>query len=153
MRKNLNNSPKQTITIEEEVEYLSSYIYIENSRFKERIESEIYIDPSIDKTALEIPPMLIQPFVENVFVHAFDDLHPSPKPKMSFEMVDSRILECNIIDNGKGLNAHKQSKFHVSRGIALARERIILLQPSNMDPIRIHFTENDGTTITIRLII
>jgi ligand-binding sensor domain-containing protein len=153
MRKTLNNSPKQTITIEEEVEYLSSYIYIENSRFKERIESEIYIDPSIDKTALEIPPMLIQPFVENVFVHAFDDLHPSPKLKISFEMVDSRILECNIIDNGKGLNAHKQSKFHVSRGIALARERIILLQPSNMDPIRIHFTENDGTTITIRLII
>jgi hypothetical protein len=153
MRKTLNNSPKQTITIEEEVEYLSSYIYIENSRFKERIVSEIYIDPSIDKTAVEIPPMLIQPFVENVFVHAFDDLQPSPKLKISFEMVDSRILECNIIDNGKGLNAHKQSKFHVSRGIALARERIILLQPSNMDPIRIHFTENDGTTITIRLII
>jgi LytS/YehU family sensor histidine kinase len=35
MRKTLNNSPKQTITLEEEVEYLSSYIYIENRRFKE----------------------------------------------------------------------------------------------------------------------
>jgi hypothetical protein len=36
-------------------------------------------------------------------------------------MLVGRVLECNIIDNGKGLNAHKQSKFHVSRGIALAR--------------------------------
>jgi hypothetical protein len=52
-------------------------------------------------------------------------------------MLVGRVLECNIIDNGKGLNAHKQSKFHVSRGIALARERIMLLQPSNEDPILI----------------
>ena len=151
MRKTLKNSPKQTITIEDEVEYLESYIYIENMRFKDRVVSEIYIHPSIDDIAVEIPPMLIQPFVENVFVHAFDESHPSPKLKISFEMVNDKVLECKIIDNGKGLNAHKQSKFHVSRGIALARERIILLQPSNVDPIHIQFTENDGTTVTIRL--
>jgi LytS/YehU family sensor histidine kinase len=59
MRKTLKNSPKQTITLEEEVEYLSSYIYIENRRFKERVFN-IYVDPSIDKTVLEIPP-IIQP--------------------------------------------------------------------------------------------
>jgi hypothetical protein len=151
MRKTLKNSPKQTITIEDEVEYLESYIYIENMRFKDRVVSEVYIDPGIDDTVLEIPPMLIQPFVENVFVHAFDESHPSPKLKISFEMVNDKFLECKIIDNGKGLNAHKQSKFHVSRGIALARERIILLQPSNLDPIRIQFTENNGTTVTINL--
>ena len=151
MRKTLKNSPKQTITIEDEVEYLESYIYIENMRFKDRVVSEIYIHPSIDDIAVEIPPMLIQPFVENVFVHAFDESHPSPKLKISFEMVNDKVLECKIIDNGKGLNAHKQSKFHVSRGIALARERIILLQPSNVDPIHIQFTENDGTTVTIQL--
>jgi hypothetical protein len=57
-------------------------------------------------------------------------------------MLVGRVLECNIIDNGKGLNAHKQSKFHVSRGIALARERIMLLQPSNKIPST-HFTENE----------
>jgi LytS/YehU family sensor histidine kinase len=78
MRKTLKNSPKQTITLEEEVDYLSSYIYIENRRFKERVFINIYVDPSIDKTVLEIP-MLIQPFVENVFVHAFDQFHSAPK--------------------------------------------------------------------------
>jgi LytS/YehU family sensor histidine kinase len=138
MRKTLKNSPKQTITLEEEVEYLSSYIYIENRRFKERVFINIYVDPSIDKTVLEIQPC---------FVHAFDQFHSAPKLNISFEMLVGRVLECNIIDNGKGLNAHKQSKFHVSRGIALARERIMLLQPSNEDPIRTHFTENKGTTV------
>jgi len=153
MRKTLKNSPKQTITIEEEIAYLESYIFIENMRFKDRVVSEIYIDPAISKAALEIPPMLIQPFIENVFVHAFDEFHRAPKLKLSFEMVSTHVLECKISDNGKGLKAHKQSKFHVSRGIALARERIILLQRSNLDPIQIHFTENDGTTVTIQLII
>jgi sensor histidine kinase YesM len=79
MRKTLKNSQKQTITLEEEVEYLSSYIYIENRRFKERVFINIYVDPSIDKTVLEIPPMLIQPFVENVFCSCFDQFHSAPK--------------------------------------------------------------------------
>jgi LytS/YehU family sensor histidine kinase len=152
MRKTLKNSPKQAITIKDEVEYLKSYIFIENMRFKGRISSEIYIDPLIDEATLEVYPMLLQPFVENVFVHAFDESHPFPKLKISFEILESKILECKIIDNGKGLNTRKQSKFHVSRGIALARERILLLQPANVDPIKIEMTENDGTTVTIRLL-
>ena len=97
--------------------------------------------------------MLIQPFVENVFAHAFDESSSSPKLNVSFEMIDERILECKIIDNGKGLNAAKQSKFHVSRGIALARERIVLLQKDNLDPIKIDFTECNGTTVTIHLFV
>jgi hypothetical protein len=51
-------------------------------------------------------------------------------------MLVGRVLECNIIDNGKGLNAHKQSKFHVSRGIALARD-IMLLQPNKIPSVLI----------------
>lgn len=122
-------------------------------RFKERVEIEIYITSSIDDTVIAIRPMLILPFVENVFLHAFDVSHPSSKLKISFEIVTDRVLECKIIDNLKGLNAHKQSKFHVSRGIALARERIVLLQPLNVYPIHIDFTESDGTTVTIRFFV
>lgn len=153
MRKTLKNSPKQTISIEDEVEYLNSYIYIENMRFKNRVFCEVYIDPTVDEKLFEIPPMLIQPFVENVFAHAFDEFSSSPKLNVSFEMIDERVLECKIIDNGKGLKAAKQSKFHVSRGIALAKERIVLLQKNNIDPIHIDFTEDSGTTVTIHLLV
>jgi hypothetical protein len=153
MRKTLKNSPKQTISIKDEVEYLNSYIYIENMRFKNRVLCEVYIDPSVQESLFKIPPMLIQPFVENVFAHAFDESFLSPKLNISFKMIDDRILECKIIDNGKGLNADKQSKFHVSRGIALARERIVLLQKDNLDPIQIDFTEGNGTRVTIHLFV
>lgn len=153
MRRTLKNSPKQTISIKDEVDYLKSYMCIENMRFKDRVLCDVYIDPVVTGSLLEIPPMLIQPFVENVFAHAFDEFFPSPKLNISFKMIENRVLECKIIDNGKGLKAIQESKFHVSRGIALAKERIILLQKNNLDPVNIEFTEDSGTTVTIHLFV
>ncbi|MGO4821588.1 MULTISPECIES: sensor histidine kinase [unclassified Flavobacterium] len=153
MRKTLKNSPQQTISIKDEVEYLKSYIYIENMRFKNRVVCEVIVSPLVKVTEFKIPPMLIQPFVENVFAHAFDDFSKDPKLTISFMMINEELLECKVIDNGKGLNAVKQSKFHVSRGIALARERIILLQKHNENPIVIEHTEDHGTVVTIHLFV
>jgi hypothetical protein len=151
MRKTLENSSKQTITIEEEIEYLKSYIIIENMRFDNRIETEFHIGTDVDVYHSKIPTMLLQPFVENVFVHAFNASHPSPKLTISFEMLSKNILECKIIDNGMSLNAAKKTKIHHSKGIQLAKERLSLLQNSNVNPIDIQLTENNGTTVTIRL--
>ena len=61
------------------------------------------------------------------------------------------MLECKIIDNGMSLKASKKSKIHQSKGIQLTKERLSLLQNSNVNPIDIQFTENNGTTVTIRL--
>jgi hypothetical protein len=151
IRKTLENSSKQTITIEEEVEYLKSYIIIENMRFDNRIETEFHVGNDVDVYHSKIPTMLLQPFVENVFVHAFNASHPAPKLTISFEMLSKNILECKIIDNGMSLKASKKSKIHHSKGIQLTKERLSLLQNSNVNPIDIQFTENSGTTVTIRL--
>ena len=151
IRKTLENSSKQTITIEEEIEYLKSYIMIENMRFDNRIEIEFQIGADVDVYHSKIPTMLLQPFVENVFVHAFNASHPDPKLTISFEMASKNILECKIIDNGMSLNTSKKTKIHQSKGIQLTKERLSLLQNSNINPIDIHFTENNGTTVTIKL--
>lgn len=151
IRQTLENSSKQTITIEEEIEYLKSYIMIENMRFDNRIETEFHIGSDVDVYHSKIPTMLLQPFVENVFVHAFHASHPAPKLTISFEMLNKNILECKIIDNGMSLNAAKKTKIHNSKGIQLTKERLSLLQNSNVNPIDIQFTENNGTTVTIRL--
>ena len=151
IRKTLENSSKQTITIEEEMEYLKSYIIIENMRFDNRIETEFHIGDEVDAYHSKIPTMLLQPFVENVFVHAFNASHPSPKLTISFEMLSKNILECKIIDNGMSLNAAKKTKIHHSKGIQLTKERLSLLQNSNVNPVDIQLTENNGTTVTIRL--
>lgn len=150
IRKTLENSSKQKITIEEEIEYLEAYITIENMRFDNRIDFEIKVSEEIDIDFSEIPTMLLQPFVENVFVHAFTESSPNPKLTISFKMVSTNILECKIIDNGMGKNAVKKTKLHRSKGIQLTKERLSLLQDSKNNSVEIDFSDN-GTTVTILL--
>lgn len=153
IRKTLENSSKQLITIDEEIEYLEAYITIENMRFDNRIDFEIQISEKVDTCFTKIPTMLLQPFVENVFVHAFNESSIAPKLIISFQMISETILECKIIDNGMSLNAAKKSKLHQSKGIQLTKERLSLLQDSINDSIEIDFTENNGTIVTILLIV
>jgi hypothetical protein len=151
MRKTLENSSKQSITIAEEIDYLQSYITIENMRFDDRIVYEFQIAPNVDVDSCEIPTMLLQPFVENVFVHAFDNSHISPKLIVSFEMVDAHLLECKIIDNGKGFVETNKHKNRPSKGIQLAKERLALLEGTTENSITIQHDKNEGTAVTIRL--
>ncbi|MFB9076346.1 histidine kinase [Flavobacterium procerum] len=151
IRKTLENSSKQKITIEEEIEYLEAYITIENMRFDNRIDFEIEVSEEIDTCFTEIPTMLLQPFVENVFVHAFNESSLNPKLTISFKTLSTNILECKIIDNGMSLNAAKKSKLHQSKGIQLTKERLSLLQDLKNDSIKIDFSENNGTSVTILL--
>ena len=151
MRKTLENSSKQTITIAEEIEYLQSYITIENMRFDNRIVCEFQIASEVDVDSCEIPTMLLQPFVENVFVHAFDNSHTSPKLIVSFSMIAAHLLECKIIDNGKGFVEKNKHKNRQSKGILLAKERLVLLEVSGENSITIQHNKNSGTAVTIVL--
>ena len=151
MRKTLENSSKQSITIAEEIEYLQSYITIENTRFDNRIACKFQIAPEVDVDSCEIPTMLLQPFVENVFIHAFDYSHISPKLIISFVMVAEHLLECKIIDNGKGFVEPNATKNRPSKGIHLAKERLALLESTNDNTVTIQHNKNSGTTITIQL--
>jgi hypothetical protein len=150
MRQTLDNSARQTITIEDEIEYLKAYISIENQRFDHRIQYELLIDADLDIAYTEIPTMLLQPFVENIFKHAFDDNSPNPTFKINFRILNKNLLEIVISDNGKGKT--KTTKTHISKGISIAKERLMIMQPTNLDPIKIDFSAN-GTTVNIRLII
>ncbi|MCW2118184.1 histidine kinase [Flavobacterium sp. 7A] len=151
MRKTLENSSRQNSTIDEELDYLKLYISIENMRFEDRIEFEIKIGPKVDVYFFQIPTMLLQPFVENVFVHAFDEGHPNPKLIISFEMIEIKLLECKIIDNGKGFTTLKEGNGHQSKGIDLTKERLGLRQSKVANPINIIQSKNKGTTVIIHL--
>ena len=150
MRQTLDNSARQTISIEDEIEYLETYITIENQRFDNRIKYEIFVEDTIDKAQTEIPTMLLQSFVENIFKHAFDEAYPSPIFKIEFTNLNKNGLQIVISDNGKG-NTKTQGT-HISKGISIAKERIQIMQPTNFDPIKIDFSDS-GTTVNIRLII
>lgn len=130
IRQTLNNSSKQLIKLADEIQYLETYVKIERMRFPYGIEFNLEVDKSVDINKIEIPPMLIQPFIENVFVHAFDSESKSSKLTILFSIVNSE-LNCSITDNGYGIDKSNLNKTHESKGIKLVQERMDLFQNNN----------------------
>ncbi|NWL04224.1 histidine kinase [Flavobacterium collinsii] len=151
MRMTLENSSRQKITVQEEIDYLKLYISIENMRFDNRITVDFILNPEMDPDFYAIPTMLLQPFVENVFVHAFDYTHNDPRLQITFTMLDENILECKIQDNGVGVVVKETVKTHASKGIKLAKERLSLLEGTYENSISIKHLPGHGTTVTICL--
>jgi LytS/YehU family sensor histidine kinase len=134
IRQTLNNSSQQRIALKDELHYLKSYFALENMRFKNRIKLNLEIDTNLDLFEIEVPPMLIQPFIENVFVHAFDFDSKNPTLTISMKQIENFLL-CEIKDNGKGIDSENLNKLHTSKGIKLAKERIALFQTEITDAV------------------
>lgn len=152
IRQTLNNSSTQRIALADEIEYLQSYVKLENMRFKNQVAFELNIDERLDLFETEIPPMLIQPFIENVFVHAFDSHSINPRLILSFQQKGNYMI-CEIADNGKGMMPNNLNKLHSSKGIDLVKERIALFQIENSKPVEISSILNIGTSIVVKLLI
>jgi LytS/YehU family sensor histidine kinase len=88
-----------------------------------------------------MPPMLLQPIIENCFEHAFNESIENPQIVLEFNKITSGIL-IKVNDNGIGF---KQSKTHKSKGIKLVEERLVLLNPKNHLSIYTEF----GTSVEI----
>lgn len=151
IRQTLNNSSKQLIKLADEIQYLETYANIERMRFPYGIEFNLKVDKSVDIYKIEIPPMLIQPFIENVFVHAFDSDLKGSKLTIQFLMVNNE-LHCKIIDNGHGIDKSKLNRIHESKGIKLVQERMDLFQ-NNKENIVISSEINKGTIVVLKFII
>jgi hypothetical protein len=150
IRDTLNNSSKFKISLQEEIDFLNSYIILENMRFDNRVSFEIQVDISIDISKIQIPPMLLQPFIENVFAHAFNETIANPTLQIRFSLMEGSLI-CEIIDNGIGMGQSGSNKLFESKGIKLVKERIGLFQKSASDPIIFSTTKGGGTHITLRI--
>lgn len=109
-RKILDNSNKATISLAEELALLNLYLDIEKTRFGEELNIVLRVSPAIDPENFYIPPMLIQPFVENAIKHGL--MHSNNTKQLLIEInVPNQIedtLEIIIDDNGIG---REQSKW------------------------------------------
>ena len=150
IRKTLENSSKQLISLQDEINYLKSYCTLENMRLKHKVAISFHVDDTIDLADTEIPPMLIQPFIENAFIHAFDSHSLNPTLVIQLSQNNNHIF-IEIKDNGKGIINDAKNKISTSKGIKLVSERIDLFQTDSTEPVKIVSVPNHGTTITIRL--
>lgn len=98
--KNANNM----VTIESEINNMEKYFYIEKTRFNDRFDYEIDIEPSL--LHFKIPVMTIQPLVENSIIHGLKNMKINGKVKIIGKGYDN-CLTIEIFDNGVGIDENK----------------------------------------------
>jgi ligand-binding sensor domain-containing protein len=157
LRTILDFSQKKFITIKQEVDLLEQYLKLNQIRFNDRFTYSITVSPYISQSTTQIPPMIIQPFVENSIIHGITPM--DKKGHVSIQIyADEVFLHCMIEDNGIGIEKSEQihqNRVHHSTGIKISKERInqygsgnaedICIQPASTDP------ENPGTLVHFKL--
>ena len=131
IRMTLDNVNREFISLRDEIEYINHYLSIEKLRFNNVFEVVINIDPLIDVNSILIPPLIIQPHIENAIHHGLLPLKKDGKLIIHLQIID-KIMRCIIEDNGIGrtasekINSSRQAKKHISRGSKISKERIDL---------------------------
>ena len=131
MRLILSHSRESVVPLADEIKAIQYYLEIEKLRFEEMFTYEIIIGQEIDEEFTGMPPMIIQPYIENAIIHGL--IHkPSPGHiKIEFRQNGPKML-CNIEDNGIGRTKAAEIKRHSclntkSRGMMITKERLNIL--------------------------
>jgi tetratricopeptide (TPR) repeat protein len=129
IRRTLESSFSEFVSVKEEFSFLRNYFKVQCRRFDDKIAYELISDINVDESRLMIPPMLTQPFIENVFEHAQLQNQANPLMVVSIKQLD-KGLEVSVEDNGVGINTSKLSDKENSyqpRAIKMVEERLGLL--------------------------
>lgn len=131
IRRILENSIHTKILLEDEIDFINRYLEIESLRFENRLEYFIEVDESIDEHNIEIPSMLIQPFIENSIIHGLMNKNGKGIIKINIRNQNNYIT-CIVEDNGVGRQEAakiKESKIieHKSIGMAVTDDRLQIL--------------------------
>jgi hypothetical protein len=128
----LQNSKASLIPLESELESLALYLDLEVMRFDYHFSYKISVPPDMEVSVLKVPPLIIQPYVENAIWHGL--LHKEEKGQLNIELGEKGgQLFLKIADNGIGRNqaaafGSKSATKHNSMGMQITRERIAKLQ-------------------------
>ncbi|MBL4705897.1 MAG: histidine kinase [Flavobacteriales bacterium] len=127
VRNTLNYSNREFIPIESELEFLEVYLSLEKLRFGDKFEYQIVFD---DEMNIDVPSLLLQPFIENALLHGL--MHRKGIKKLSIKFELGEKLTCVIIDNGIGRVKAKEillrrSGEHESFALSAIEQRMSLL--------------------------
>jgi ligand-binding sensor domain-containing protein len=142
----LNNSEKPTVTVGEDIEALKLYLELEQMRFEEKFEYEVIVEESVDPDYDIMPPLLMQPYVENAILHG---LNPRPvKGKLTIRLYSkNNFLICTITDNGIGrqkaaeIRRTMPLKKHRSMGMKITEDRLRILNDANNSKLSVNITD------------
>ena len=144
IRKTLNASASKKITLEEEVRLMELYLEMEQLRFKSKFDYKISLAPKIDIEDTLIPPLMIQPFVENAIIHGLSGKKENGLIEVIFQPAGDYI-KVMVRDNGQGLKDNQEST-HKSMAMNITRQRLSHLNQNHdeMNLIAQNLIDDDG---------
>src|SRR5262249_9157086 len=126
----LQNSQSSLISLEDELQCLALYLELEKLRFSDQFTYRIDVDQGVDQTMQKVPPLIMQPFVENAIWHG---LMPRGNGEIDIQIsVDDEFLAIKIVDDGIGRQAsaashQSQTSTHRSLGLTITSQRIKMM--------------------------
>jgi len=160
MRSVLENSEEDFIPLAKELELLELYIKLEHSRFSDKFDYEIDVDKKIDVDAFQIPPMLLQPYIENAIWHGLRYKEEKGSLKIRVRQITGDMLEICIEDDGIGrkmsaeLKTANQKK-QKSKGMGNIKKRIQILNDMYKNKVDVSIadlnSDQTGTRVSLKL--
>ncbi|WP_246109156.1 histidine kinase [Seonamhaeicola algicola] len=161
MRAVLENSEKDFIPLEKEVELLQLYTKLEHFRFKDKFDYNIHVDENITIKDFVIPPMLLQPYIENAVWHGLRYKKTEGQLNIDISQKTSNEITITITDDGigraqsKALKTQNQKK-QTSTGMGNIKKRVSILNEMYKDKVDVVVSnykalEDTGTKVVVTL--
>jgi len=144
IRNILDSSKHETVTLARDLETLQLYIDLERFRSEDRFVAEINVDKDLLEEDCRVPPLIVQPYVENAILHGLR-LRPGKTGKLTIGVSrEAEYLVYRIEDNGVGRAAASTSPGHRSYGMEMSSDRVNLFNREDHIPVVITDLEEDG---------
>lgn len=134
MRQSLNNSEFESVSLEEDIDFLYNYLSINQKlRFGDRLQFEIEVDEEIEEDIMNVPAMIVQPYVENALEHG---LRPRQKGtlRIRYHLYNDQVIQCVVEDDGVGREQSRlvqmqnpKYRTHRSMGTLITEKRLSIL--------------------------
>ncbi len=160
MRSVLENSEEDFILLDKEIELLELYLKLEHSRFKDKFDYELIVDEAIEQSQFLIPPMLLQPYVENAVWHGLRYKKEKGFLKVQLLKNGKETIRIEISDNGIGREKSKELKTDYqkkqrSKGMQNIKQRIAILNEMYKDKVDVFiedlYDDKTGTKVILTL--
>lgn len=144
------------LPLSKEIEILDHFIQFQQLIFPDRFDYELYLAPEIAPEEVTVPPMLIQPFVENSIKHGLLQKNGKGKLKISIYFTEKQTLTIEIEDDGIGIKKaedllKKSHLLYTSRGKELTIKRIQLLNNMGYFIVFRIYSSDEGTKVTLKI--
>ena len=146
IRKILESSSVKEVSLQEELETMDLYMNIENIRFSNEIDYNFNVDQALDLSKIKVPPLVLQPFLENALWHGLSSKKGDKNILLSVYKPSENFIQIDIQDNGIGRKASAQIKSNKtikrkSIGIELTKERLNNFIKGFKNPFSLSFND------------